>query len=54
MPEDDAFDGRFELVNEEKPQKEEDVLYVNDVEIEFKVIWTEMNRDYRNWLVLNR
>eukprot|EP00347_Sterkiella_histriomuscorum_P004413 403360556 len=45
---------RFNLVDEDKPQKEEDVDYISDHEIRFKVILTEMNNHRKRYLVIDR
>ena len=45
---------RFVMINEDKPQKEEDVDFLSDNEIQFRIILTEMNIERKRYLILNR
>jgi len=42
------------MIDEEKNKREEDVEYISENEIQFKVILTEMNSDRMRYLVFNR
>jgi len=42
------------MIDEERNKREEDVEYISENEIQFKVILTEMNSDRMRYLVFNR
>lgn len=45
---------RFEMIGDDMKQKEEDVEYLNENEIQFKVILTEINTERKRFLIFNR
>ena len=42
------------MIDEDKNRREEDVEYISENEIQFKVILTEMNSERMRFLVFNR